>query len=37
MSENQNELISLIRESGCPEQTLKTATVIIIDYLKKRL
>ena len=35
MSENQNELISLIRENDSPEQALMTAALIIIGFLKQ--
>lgn len=35
MSENQNELISLIRENDSPEQALMTAALIIVGYLKQ--
>ena len=35
MSENQNELISLIRENDSPEQALMTAALIILGYLKQ--
>jgi hypothetical protein len=36
MTENEKELISLIRESNDPEQALMTATVIILSFLKQR-
>ena len=35
MTENQKDLISIIRENDNPEQALMTATVIILDYLKQ--
>lgn len=35
MTENQSELIALIRENDCPEQALMTATLIIIGFLKQ--
>ena len=35
MTENEKELISLIRENDNPEQALMTATVIIIGFLKQ--
>jgi hypothetical protein len=35
MSENQSELITLIRENDCPEQALMTAALIIVGYLKQ--
>ena len=35
MTENEKELIKLIRENDNPEQALVTATVIILDYLKQ--
>ena len=34
MTENEKELISLIRENDNPEQALVTATVIILGFLK---
>ena len=34
MSENETELISIIRENDNPEQALMTATLIILGYLK---
>jgi hypothetical protein len=34
MSENQSELIDLIRENDCPEHALITATAIILNFLK---
>lgn len=34
MSENQKELISLIRENDCPAQALMTVATIIIGFLK---
>ena len=36
MSENQKELIALIRENDCPEQTLVDVATVILDYLKLR-
>ena len=35
MSENQNELISLIRENDCPNKALMTAALIIVGFLKQ--
>ena len=35
MTENEKELISLIRENDNPVQALKTATVIIMGFLKQ--
>ena len=35
MSENNIELISIIRENDKPEQALMTAALIILDYLKQ--
>lgn len=35
MTENQKELIELIRENDCPEKALVAATTIIINYLKQ--
>lgn len=35
MTENEKELIKLIRENDNPEQALMTATVIILNYLKQ--
>lgn len=35
MTENQTELIDLIRENDCPEQALTTATLIVLGYLKQ--
>ena len=35
MTDNEKELINLIRENDNPEQALMTATVIIIDFLKQ--
>jgi hypothetical protein len=34
MSENQKELISIIRENDKPEQALMTAATIILGFLK---
>lgn len=34
MTENEKELISLIRENDNPEQALMTATVIMMGFLK---
>ena len=34
MTENQNELINLIRENDCPEQALITAATVIMSFLK---
>ena len=34
MTENEKELIRLVRENDNPEQALMTATVIILDFLK---
>jgi hypothetical protein len=35
MTENEKELIKLIRENDNLEQALMTATVIILDFLKQ--
>ena len=35
MTENEKELIKIIRENDNPEQALMTATVIILDFLKQ--
>ena len=35
MTENERELINLIRENDNPAQALMTASVIILDYLKQ--
>ena len=35
MTENEYELIKMIRENDNPEQALMTAAVIIIDFLKQ--
>ena len=35
MSENELELISIIRENDKPEQALMTATLIILGFLKQ--
>ena len=35
MTENEKELIRLIRENDNPEQALVTASVIILDFLKQ--
>jgi hypothetical protein len=35
MTENEKELIRIIRENDNPEQALMTATVIILDFLKQ--
>ena len=35
MTDNEQELIKLIRENDNPEQALMTATVIILDFLKQ--
>jgi hypothetical protein len=35
MTENQKELIKLIRESQNPEESILTALMCIIDYLKQ--
>lgn len=35
MTENEIELISIIRENDKPEQALMTATLIILGYLKQ--
>ena len=37
MSENQKELIELIRENDCPKQALMTAALIVIGYLKQHV
>ena len=35
MTENEKELIRIIRENDNPEQALMTATVIILGFLKQ--
>lgn len=35
MSENQSELIALIRENDNPQQTLMTVALIIVGFLKQ--
>jgi hypothetical protein len=35
MTENEKELIKLIRENDNPGEALMTATVIILDFLKQ--
>ena len=35
MTENEKELIKIIRENGNLEQALMTATAIILDFLKQ--
>lgn len=35
MTENEQELINLIRENDNPEQALMAATVIILGFLKQ--
>ena len=35
MTENERELIKLLRENDNPEQALMTAAVIILGYLKQ--
>ena len=35
MSNNETELLKLIRENDNPEQALMTAAAIIIDFLKQ--
>ena len=35
MTENEKELIKLIRENDNPERALMAATVIILGYLKQ--
>ena len=35
MTENERELIKLIRENDNPEEALMTATVIILGFLKQ--
>lgn len=35
MSENQSELIELIRENDYPERALMAATLIVLGYLKQ--
>ena len=35
MTENEKELIKIIRENDNPEQALVTATVIILGFLKQ--
>ena len=34
MTDNEKELINIIRENDNPEKALVTATVIILDFLK---
>lgn len=35
MTENQNELIALIRENDSPEQALMVAASVIVGFLKQ--
>ena len=35
MTDNEKELIRVIRENDNPEQALMTATAIILDFLKQ--
>lgn len=35
MTENQNELIRIIRENDSPEQALMTAVLIVLNCLKQ--
>lgn len=35
MTDNEKELINMIRENDNPERALMTATVIILNYLKQ--
>jgi hypothetical protein len=35
MTDNEKELIEIIRENDNPEQALMTAAVIIVNYLKQ--
>ena len=35
MSENETELISIIRENDNPERALMAATLVILGYLKQ--
>ena len=35
MTENEKELIKMIRENDNPGEALMTATAIILDYLKQ--
>ena len=35
MSENQKELIAIIRENDSPEQALMTVALIIVGFLKQ--
>lgn len=35
MTENENELIKMIRETDNPEQALMTAAVIVLGFLKQ--
>ena len=35
MTENQSELIALIRENDCPEKALMAAALMIIGFLKQ--
>ena len=36
MTENQKELIEIVRENDCPTQALMTAALMIIGFLKQR-
>lgn len=36
MTENEKELIKIIRENDNPERALVTAAVIILNFLKQR-
>lgn len=36
MTENEKELIRIIRENDHPEQALMTAAVVILNFLKQR-
>lgn len=35
MTENEKQLIKLIRENDNPEQALMTATIIVLGFLKQ--
>lgn len=36
MTDNEKELLNIIRENDHPEQALMTAAEIILDFLKQR-
>ena len=35
MTDNEKELIALVREHDHPEQALITALIVVLDYLKQ--